>query len=274
MTANPIGKVYLVGAGPGDPELITLKGKRCLEAANAILFDELANHELLAFTSSDAELIYVGKKPGKHCADQREIEALLIRHARQGQGVVRLKGGDPFVFGRGGEEAQALRAAAIPFEIVPGISSAIAAPAYAGIPLTHRSCASSFAVVTGHKAGGDKVKWGGLARSVDTLVILMGLHNLDAIMKELRVGGCEPERPVALIHSGTRTEQKVLLGTVSTIGGLAAMANFTSPTMIIVGEVVRLSTRLSWFAAGVTATRSHASGAESDGAGWVGAATL
>ncbi len=139
MTATAMGKVYLVGAGPGDPELITLKGKRCLEAADAILFDELANHVLLEFAASDSELIYVGKKPGKHCADQREIEALLIERARQGKMVVRLKGGDPFVFGRGGEEALALHAAGIPFEIVPGISSAIAAPAYAGIPVTHRS---------------------------------------------------------------------------------------------------------------------------------------
>ena len=147
MTATAMGKVFLVGAGPGDPELITLKGKRCLEAADAILFDELANHVLLEFAASDSELIYVGKKPGKHCADQREIEALLIERARQGKMVVRLKGGDPFVFGRGGEEALALHAAGIPFEIVPGISSAIAAPAYAGIPVTHRSLGSSFAVV-------------------------------------------------------------------------------------------------------------------------------
>ena len=253
MTATVLGKVYLVGAGPGDAELITLKGKRCLEAADVILFDELANSELLEFAASDAELIYVGKKPGKHCADQREIEALLIRHARQGKRVVRLKGGDPFVFGRGGEEALALRAAGIAFEIVPGISSAIAAPAYAGILLTHRSCASSFAVVTGHKAGRDKVRWGELARSVDTLVILMGLHNLDAIMDELRVGGCEPERPVALIQSGTTNRQRVLRATVRTIGALAAAANFQSPALIVVGEVVKFSEKLGWFEPSVSA---------------------
>jgi uroporphyrin-III C-methyltransferase len=253
MTANPIGKVYLVGAGPGDPELITLKGKRCLEAADVILFDELANHELLEFASSDTELIYVGKQPGKHCADQREIEALLIRHVRQGKCVVRLKGGDPFVFGRGGEEAQALRAAGVPFEIVPGISSAIAAPAYAGIPVTHRSCASSFAVVTGHSAGADKVKWGELARSVDTLVILMGLHNLAAIMDELCTGGCEPERTVALIQSGTTHGQRVLCATVRTIGALAAAANFQSPAIIVVGEVVKFGEILGWFEPAVSA---------------------
>jgi uroporphyrin-III C-methyltransferase len=244
------GRVYLVGAGPGDPDLITLKGKRCLEAANVILFDELANRELLAFARSNAELIYVGKKPGEHCVDQREIETLLIRHARHGKSVVRLKGGDPFVFGRGGEEAQALRAAAIPFEVVPGISSAIAAPAYAGIPVTHRSCASSFAVVTGHKTGDGKLNWGELAHSVDTLVILMGLHNLRAIMYELRSGGCNPERPVALVQSGTTTSQKVLFGRVATIAALAESAGLRSPTIIVIGEAVRLGGQIDWFQAG------------------------
>ncbi len=247
MTVNPPGKVYLVGAGPGDPELLTLKGKRCLEAADVILFDELADRDLLEFAVSDAELIYVGKRPGQHCADQREIEALLIHHARAGKCVVRLKGGDPFVFGRGGEETQALRAAGVPFEIVPGISSAIAAPAYAGIPLTHRNCASSFAVVTGHSSGAGKVKWGELARSVDTLVILMGLHNLAAIMDELCAGGCEPERPAALIQSGTTNRQRTLLATVRTIGAVAAAANFESPALIVVGEVVKFGEILGWF---------------------------
>jgi uroporphyrin-III C-methyltransferase len=247
MTASPLGKVFLVGAGPGDPELLTLKGKRCLESADVILFDELANRELLEFAEADTELIYVGKRPGKHCADQREIEAQLIRLARQGKVVVRLKGGDPFVFGRGGEEALALNAAGIPCEIVPGISSAIAAPAYAGIPVTHRSVASSFAVVTGHRASGDGIKWGVLAQSVDTLVILMGLHNLDEIMRGLLAGGCEPERPAALIQSGTKDQQRVLIGTVATLGARAAEANLRSPALIVVGEVVRLRTRLSWF---------------------------
>jgi len=262
MTATAMGKVFLVGAGPGDPELITLKGKRCLEAADAILYDELANRELLEFAQSDTELIYVGKKPGKHCADQREIEALLVRHARQGKTVVRLKGGDPFVFGRGGEEALALHAAGIPFEIVPGISSAIAVPAYAGIPVTHRSLASSFAVVTGHKSSGDGIKWGKLAGLVDTLVILMGLHNLDEIMNALLAGGCEPERPVALIQSGTSDEQRVLGGTVATIGALAAKANFRSPALIVVGEAVQLRKQLRWFAIGTGKLRSLARSVE------------
>ena len=247
MTATAIGKVYLVGAGPGDPELLTLKGKRCLEAADAILFDELANHELLAFAASDSELIYVGKKAGQHCADQREIEALLIEQARQGKTVVRLKGGDPFVFGRGGEEALALRQAGVPFEIVPGVSSALAVPSYAGIPLTHRGRASSFAVVSGHNASRAAVDWAGVVRAADTLVILMGLGNLAVIMDRLLEGGCEPERPVALIQAGTRSRQQVVAGTVGTIVALGRQANLTSPVTIVVGVVVRLAEQLDWF---------------------------
>ena len=248
MTANVLGRVYLVGAGPGDPDLITLKGKRCLEAADVILYDELANAELLGYAARDAELIYVGKKAGAHCADQREIESLLIRKAREGKTVVRLKGGDPFVFGRGGEEAEALSAAGIPYEIVPGVSSALAAPAYAGIPVTHRSWASSVAIVTGHKAanGGSEVKWRELARSVDTIVILMGLQNLREIMRQLLKGGCEPGRPVALIQSGTRPSQRTLVGSVATIADLVEGAGFKSPTLIVVGKVVDFRRCLQW----------------------------
>jgi uroporphyrin-III C-methyltransferase len=247
MTAAGIGKVYLVGAGPGDPELMTLKGKRCLEAADAILFDELANHELLELADAGAELIYVGKQPGKHCADQREIEALLIEQARRGKTVVRLKGGDPFVFGRGGEEALALSAAGIPFEVVPGISAALAVPAYAGIPVTHRGCAASFAVVTGHNVSDSAVNWSGLVHTIDTLVILMGLSNLAAIMIRLQESGCEAERPVALIQSGTGPRQTVVTGTVGTIAGLALAVNLKSPVTIVVGVVVRLAEQLDWF---------------------------
>jgi len=248
MTANILGKVFLVGAGPGDPELLTLKGKRCLEAADVIFYDQLVNGELLEFAHAEAELIYVGKRAGKHCVDQRDIEALLIQKAREGKIVVRLKGGDPFVFGRGGEEAEALRAAGIPYEIVPGVSSAIAAPAYAGIPVTHRSCASSVAIVTGHKAsdGCGGVKWRDLARSVDTIVILMGLQNLREIMRQLLKGGCDPGRPVALIQSGTRPSQRTLVATVATIADLMEGAGFKSPTLIVVGEVVNFRRRLQW----------------------------
>ncbi len=244
------GKVYLVGAGPGDPELLTLKGKRCLEAAEVVLFDELVSRELLDHASGNAELIYVGKKHGACHADQKTIEAMLIEKACAGKLVVRLKGGDPFVFGRGGEEAQALKQAGIPFEIVPGISSAIAVPTYAGIPITHRTVASSVAFVTGHKASGaGSVNWGGITRSVDTLVILMGLHNLDEIMGCLLKAGCEPERPACLIQSGTLKSQKSLTGTVATIAGLAAAESLTSPVTIVVGNVVRLGGDLEWFQA-------------------------
>src|SRR4030095_8879331 len=204
--ATRLGKVYLLGAGPGDPDLLTLKGKNCLEQAEVILYDRLVNTELLEHAVQSAELIYVGKQAGKHCVNQTEIEELLIRKAREGKLVVRLKGGDPFVFGRGGEEAAALKRAGVPYEIVPGVSSAIAAPAYAGIPITPRSCASSVAIVTGHETsnGSGQVKWSELIRSVDTVVILMGLHNLREIMHRLLESGCEPQRPVELIHAAPR----------------------------------------------------------------------
>jgi uroporphyrin-III C-methyltransferase len=251
--AIPSGKVYLVGAGPGDPDLLTLKGKKCLERADVVLYDRLVGEDLLAYTPASAELICVGKRPGKHCPDQKTIEALLIERARRGKRVVRLKGGDPFVFGRGGEEAEALKRAGIPYEIVPGVSSAVAVPAYAGIPLTHRACASSVAIVTGHNASSNdgQIKWNELARIVDTLVILMGLHNLREIMNRLLAGGCEPQRPVALIQSGTRPSQKSVVGTVTTIADLAEREKFLSPTVVVVGEVVKLGRDLHWFSKAV-----------------------
>lgn len=249
MTANRLGKVFLVGAGPGDLDLLTLKGKRCLENADVVLYDELANAELLGYATKDAELIYVGKKAGAHCTDQRGIEALLICKAREGKIVVRLKGGDPFVFGRGGEEAEALSAMSIPYEIVPGVSSAIAVPAYAGIPVTHRAYASSFAVVTGHRARGGEnhAKLAELTRSVDTLVILMGRENIADIMNRLLEGGCDPERPVAVIQSGTLSSQKSLMGTVKTIADLVDRGKLGLPAVIIVGNVVKLGRELHWF---------------------------
>ena len=245
MAANIPGKVFIVGAGPGDPDLLTLKGERCIAAADVIVHDRLVNPVLLQYASSRAELIYAGKQPGMPCADQRKIEAILVQHARAGKIVVRLKGGDPFVFGRGGEEAEALKEAGIDYEIVPGVSSAIAAPAYAGIPLTHRRYASSVAIVTGHEV--DKIKWRDLLQAVDTIVILMGLHNLRAIMDRLTAVGCEADKPVALVQSGTDVSQKKIEGTVLTIAGLAEHKNFRSPTIIVVGEVVRLAKRLEWF---------------------------
>lgn len=246
MTVPPFGKVYLVGAGPGDPELITVKGRRCLESADAILYDGLVSHQLLEWARDDAELIYVGKRPRFPCADQRAIEALLIEKARAGKIVVRLKGGDPFVFGRGGEEAQALRSANIPFEVIPGISSALAAPAYAGIPVTHRSCASSFAVVTGHKAAGGECRWGELLRAVDTLVILMGLKNLRRITDRLLEEGCDPDRAAALIQSGSLPAQKVVLATVATIADHAGQHGIGSPAVIVVGPTANFAGDLNW----------------------------
>jgi uroporphyrin-III C-methyltransferase len=246
--AGGLGKVFLVGAGPGDPELITLKGKRCLEAADVVLYDELANAELLCFARPDAELLHVGKKAGVHGADQRDIEARLIREARAGKNVVRLKGGDPFLFGRGGEEVAALCAAGIPCEVIPGISSALAVPASAGIPVTQRGVASSVAIVSGHQAAKsvDAIHWGDLARSVDTLIILMGLQNLSRIMNRLRTEGCPSDCPVALIQSGTLPEQKIVTGSVATIARVAEQSGIGSPAIIVVGRVAALRNDFSW----------------------------
>jgi uroporphyrinogen III methyltransferase / synthase len=243
------GKVYLVGAGPGDPGLITVRGLQLLQSAQVIVYDQLVSLELLEETPSTAIRIFVGKQAGRHCIAQEEINRILIDHARLGYEVVRLKGGDPFVFGRGGEEAEALADAEIPFEIVPGVSSAVAVPAYAGIPLTHRKFASSFAVVTGHEArkGKSAVDWGKLATAVDTLVILMGLHNLPAIVAKLIAHGRSPETPAAVIRWGTTDEQETVIGTLADI--VEKSASLKAPTLIVVGEVVELRNRLNWFSA-------------------------
>ena len=243
------GKVYLVGAGPGDPGLITVRGLQLLHSAQVIVYDQLVNLELLEETPSAAIRIFVGKQAGRHCIAQEEINRILIDHARLGYEVVRLKGGDPFVFGRGGEEAEALAEAEIPFEIVPGVSSAVAVPAYAGIPVTHRKFASSFAVVTGHEArkGKSAVDWGKLATAVDTLVILMGLHNLPAIVAKLIAHGRSPETPAAVIRRGTTNGQETMIGTLADI--VEKSASLKAPTLIVVGEVVELRNRLNWFSA-------------------------
>jgi uroporphyrin-III C-methyltransferase len=243
---NSTGKVYLVGAGPGDPELITVKGKRCLRSADVILYDELINAGLLDDIAVNAELIYVGKKAGAHCIDQRQIESLMILKARQGMTIVRLKGGDPFVFGRGGEEAEALNTAGIQFEVIPGVSSAIAAPASVGIPVTHRCYSSSIAIVTGHEASQNNghVNWAQLWQSVDTLIVLMGLRHLREIMNRLQDGGCDRSKPVALIQSSTLPHQKSVFGTIETIADLADKQGFEAPTTIIVGKIVNLGQNL------------------------------
>ncbi len=243
-----IGRVYLVGAGPGDPRLITVRGLELLHAAQVVVYDQLVNPILLEEAPPVASKIFVGKEPGCHCIEQADINRILIDHAQLGYMVVRLKGGDPFVFGRGGEEAEALAQAEVPFEIVPGVSSAIGAPAYAGIPVTHRNLASSFAVVTGHEArkAQPSVDWAKLARAVDTLVILMGLKNLPHIATDLTSHGLPRDTPVAVIRWGTTEVQETVTGTLADIVGKAA--HMTSPAVIIVGKVVNLRNRLDWFA--------------------------
>lgn len=243
------GKVYLVGAGPGDPGLMTVRGLDLLRQAQVVVYDQLVNSEILKEASSQACLIFVGKKAGRHSIAQNDINEVLVNYALQGHFVVRLKGGDPFVFGRGGEEAQALAAAGISFEIVPGVSSAVAVPAYAGIPLTHRDHASSFAVVTGHEAIKSKstVDWAKLATAVDTLVILMGLHQLAAIVDKLLAHGRPAETPVALIEQGTTDNQVTVTGTLADI--VERARSVKAPALIVVGAVVRLRERLDWFLA-------------------------
>ncbi len=245
------GKVALVGAGPGDPSLLTLKGKALLSRADVVIYDYLANPQLLDFADESAERIYVGKKGGsRNSKHQEKINQLLIASAKAGKAVVRLKGGDPFIFGRGGEEIEALVAASIPFEVVPGVSSAIGVPAYAGIPLTHRKMASSFTVVTGHEDP-DKPQgpfdWEKLTTGTDTLVFLMAMGKLHTITKKLLSQGKPPDTPTALIQWGTHPYQKTVTGTLSTILTLAKAAGIKPPVVMVVGEVVSLRGKLNWF---------------------------
>jgi uroporphyrinogen III methyltransferase/synthase len=245
-----LGSVYLVGAGPGDPGLLTVRGRELLRAADVVVYDRLVDPRLLDEVPPDGLRVFVGKRAGDHCRPQAEINALLIAHARRGRRVVRLKGGDPFVFGRGGEEAEALAEAGVPFEVVPGVSSAVAVPAYAGIPLTHRGYASSFTVVTGHEDGdknGPGVDWGRLAAAADTLVVLMGVRALSAIVAELLAHGRASDTPVALVRWGTTSAQETVTGTLTDIVDRARAAELTPPVVIVIGEVVRLRERLRWF---------------------------
>jgi uroporphyrinogen III methyltransferase / synthase len=243
------GIVFLVGAGPGDPGLLTLRGRDLLRTADVVVYDRLVNPGLLDHAPAPALRIFAGKIAGGHGCPQDQITATLLRHARAGRRVVRLKGGDPFVFGRGGEEAEALAAAGIPFEIVPGVSSAVAVPAYAGIPLTHRERAASFAVVTGHEADGKpaRVDWGGLATAVDTLVVLMGLRALPDIVAELTRHGRPAGTPAALVRWGTTDAQVTVTGTLADIARRAEVARLEPPVVLVVGEVVGLRDRLAWF---------------------------
>jgi uroporphyrin-III C-methyltransferase len=243
------GKVYLVGAGPGDPDLITVKGLRCLQNADVILYDRLVNPELLKHAKEGAKLVYCGKLPNYHTMKQETINHFLVKYAKKGLQVVRLKGGDPFVFGRGGEEAEECRRNEVPFEIVPGITSGIAATAYAGIPVTHRTLSKSFAFITGHQAGdvAAEHQWSHLAKAVDTICVYMGVSHLPVISKQLIQYGKSAQTPIALIHWGTLNDQKTVVGTLETIEDKVKEAKISNPSMIVIGEVVRLHDRLNWF---------------------------
>ncbi|NOY70189.1 MAG: uroporphyrinogen-III C-methyltransferase [Deltaproteobacteria bacterium] len=244
------GKVYLVGAGPGDPGLITEKGKACIAAADVIIYDYLSSDSLLVHARPGAEKIYAGKKGGDHTLTQDRINALIVEKALSGRTVTRLKGGDPFIFGRGGEEVEAVLEAGISFEIVPGVTSAIAAPAYAGIPLTHRSYASCVTFVTGHedpKKSDSSLDWQALARTGGTLVFLMGVKNLPNIVSALMENGMRDDTPAALVRWGTTTAQKAVTGTLATIVADVKAAGLTAPCITVIGDVVELRDQMKWF---------------------------
>lgn len=238
-----IGKVYLVGAGPGDPGLLTLKGKGLLQCADVVIYDALVSAEILHLINPEAEKIDAGKRMGRHSLLQEATTQLLIEKAQEKAIIVRLKGGDPFIFGRGGEEMNDLVKAGISVEVVPGVTSGIAAPAYAGIPLTHRLYSSSVTFVTGHESAGKyrpEVNWKSIAQSAETIVIYMGIHNLPSIIPQLIDGGLSWEIPIALIRWGTRPEQEVLVGNLETISQQIVEAKFEAPAIAIIGNVVNL----------------------------------
>jgi uroporphyrinogen III methyltransferase/synthase len=243
-------KVYLVGAGPGDPGLITVKGQACIEAADVIIYDYLAAPALLNHARDTAEIIYVGKQAGDHTLSQDEINALIVEKCKSGATVCRLKGGDPFIFGRGGEEAEVLVAKGIPYEVVPGVTSAVAAAAYAGIPLTHRKLAATLAFVTGHEdphKEESNIDWEALGRGIGTLVFFMGVKNLPDITQKLIANGKRPETPVALIRWGTTPGQQTVTGTLDNIAERVKEAGLKAPAIIVVGDVVQLRDSLKWF---------------------------
>jgi uroporphyrinogen III methyltransferase/synthase len=264
------GKVYIVGVGPGDPKLITLKALECIKKADVLIYDRLVNQKILKYARADAEFIDVGKMPDFHAVPQAEINNLVIAEACSGKTVVRVKGGDPFVFGRGGEEAEILSDTGIDFEIVPGISSAISVPAYAGIPVTHRDYCSSFHVITGHEKPDKAESWldyRELAKLSGTLVFLMGIKNLPDICKNLILHGRDENTPVAVIEKGTTSRQRIVTGTLDNIVSKVSEADIQSPAVTVIGDVVRLKDRLHWYPKGplagkrivVTRSREQAS---------------
>ncbi|MEW6418758.1 MAG: uroporphyrinogen-III C-methyltransferase [Nitrospirota bacterium] len=265
------GKVYLVGAGPGDIGLLTVKGLRCLQKAEVVIYDFHLNAQVLNYINHDAEFIYAGKRGGRHTMTQEEINDILVQKAKEGKTICRLKGGDPFVFGRGGEEAEVLSREGIEFEVVPGVSSSVAAPAYAGIPLTHRLYSSSFAVIPGYEDTTKKessIDWSKLSTGVGTLVFLMAIKNIDMITQKLIENGRSPDTPVAVIRWGTRPDQRTIVGTLKEIGGIIKEKEIKPPATMVVGDVVKLRDSLKWyekkpmFGHRILATREHLEGFE------------
>lgn len=248
QTPAPSGKVFLVGGGPGDPELLTLKAARLLASADVVVYDNLVSAAVLAHAKETAERIYVGKKAGNHALPQLDINKLLVTLALQGKRVVRLKGGDPYIFGRGGEEAETLYHAGIAFEVVPGVTAAAGSAAYAGIPLTHRDHAQSCFFVTGHLQDEScQLDWPTLARRGQTLVIYMGLTSLPDISRELIAHGMSPDTPAACIRRATLPDQQTLTGSIATLPQIVATAGFKPPALLIIGSVVSLHAHLDWF---------------------------
>jgi uroporphyrin-III C-methyltransferase len=265
----PAGRVFLVGAGPGDPDLLTVRAARLLAQADVVVYDHLVGDQVLELIAPQAERIYAGKERQHHSMDQADINALLVRLARSGRMVIRLKGGDPFVFGRGGEELQALAAEGVAFEVVPGITAACGVASYAGIPLTHREHAQSCLFVTGHlKDGSCNLDWAALARPRQTTVIYMGLSGLAEICAQLVAHGLRADTPAAVVQQGTTLHQRVVSATLADLPARVAQAGLRSPCLIIVGEVVRLRDELAWFGergANANAGASLSLGAELSG---------
>jgi len=246
---QPIGEVYLVGTGPGDPDLLTFRALRLMQQADVVLYDRLIGEGILNLVRRDAQRIYVGKLPKNHTVPQEEIGKMLIRLAQEGKRVLRLKGGDPFVFGRGGEEIETLSENGITFQVIPGVTAAVGCAAYAGIPLTHRDHAQGCIFVTGHEKDGElNLNWSSLIQPRQTVVVYMGLSSLEAITKGFITHGADPETPAAIIENGTREGQRVITGTLASLPGKTTEARISSPALIIVGSVVTLRDKLSWFA--------------------------